>query len=115
MPNTYPNDVIQQAQEAAQAIQQIDPAFKVGDISLTALQSALGLATANQEKISSLEAQLTDQRNERGALNTALWDTLKRLRAGIKAAYGDDSSQYEMIGGTRISEKKKAPKKAPSA
>jgi len=96
-------------------MQQIDAGFKVGDISLAALENATNMALVNQEKINTVEAQLTDLRNERGALNTTLWDTLKRLRAGIKAAYGDDSSQYEMLGGTRRSERKKAVRKAPSA
>jgi hypothetical protein len=36
----------------------------------------------------------------------AAWDKVKRARAGVKAAYGDDSSQFEMIGGTRTSDRK---------
>jgi hypothetical protein len=35
-----------------------------------------------------------------------MWDKVKRVRAGVKANYGDDSSQYEMVGGTRLSERK---------
>jgi hypothetical protein len=31
---------------------------------------------------------------------------MKRVRAGVKANYGDDSQQYEMVGGTRMSERK---------
>jgi len=30
----------------------------------------------------------------------------------MKAIYGDDSSQYEMIGGTRLSERKSPARKA---
>ena len=110
-----PRDVLEQAQDALQALQQINPNFQVGDISLSALENAIGLVTSKQAQISAVEAQLTDMRNERGTLNAALWDTLKRLRSGIKAAYGDDSSQYEMIGGTRLSEKKRPVRKAPEA
>ena len=35
-----------------------------------------------------------------------MWDKVKRVRAGVKANYGDDSQQFEMIGGTRTSERK---------
>lgn len=109
--NSYPKDVIEQARKVAQAIQQIDAGFKIGDISLAALENAIGLANANQQKMLSLQAQLTDVNNEGTTVNVALWDILKRIRAGIKAAYGDDSSQYEMAGGTRMSEKKKGGRK----
>jgi hypothetical protein len=34
---------------------------------------------------------------------------------GVKAHYGDDSSQYEMVGGTRLSDRKTRTHKAPTA
>jgi hypothetical protein len=103
---------MQQAKQVVEAIQHIDANFKVGDgVSLAALQNAMGLVEANQGKINSLQAQLTDEFNQRVTANTALWDMVKRIRGGIKAAYGDDSSQYEMAGGTRISERKKGGRK----
>ena len=36
-----------------------------------------------------------------------IWDVVKRVCAGVKAIYGDDSSQYEMVGGTPMSERKR--------
>lgn len=42
----------------------------------------------------------------REAAHEDLWDTVKRVRARVKGIYGDDSSQYEMVGGTRLSEGK---------
>ena len=109
---TFPKDVIEQAQKVEQATQQINPGFKVGeDVSLAALRNAIALASANRNKITSLQAQLTDALNERVTVNTALWDMVKRIRGGVKSAYGDNSSQYEMAGGTRMSEKKKGGRK----
>ena len=49
------------------------------------------------------------------ALYTTIWDKVKRVRNGMKAIYGDDSSQYEMIGGTRLSERKAPARKAAKA
>src|SRR3972149_11255307 len=61
-----------------------------------------------EEQMTNLENQLTNLRNQRDAINQFLWDKVKRGRAGVKANYGDDSSQYEMVGGTRLSERKSA-------
>lgn len=55
-----------------------------------------------ESEMSRLEAQLTDKRNQRDTLYTQIWDKVKRVRNGVKGIYGDDSSQYEMIGGTRL-------------
>ena len=77
-----------------------------GTLNAAALTADITSATALQAQISNLETQLTDLRNKREALNLSLWDKVKRIRAGIKAAFGDDSSRYEMIGGTRTSDRK---------
>ena len=53
-----------------------------------------------------METELTDKRNQRDDVCVTLWDQVKRARSGMKAIYGDDSSQYEMIGGTRVSDRK---------
>jgi hypothetical protein len=36
------------------------------------------------------------------------WDKLKPVRSTVKGLYGDDSSQYELVGGTRMSDRKTA-------
>lgn len=64
-------------------------------------------ATALREEMSRLEATITGLRNQRDALHTFIWSKVKRVRAGVKGTFGDDSSQYEMAGGTRLSERKK--------
>ena len=60
------------------------------------------------EQIIDLKNQLTNLRNQRDATYYSLWDLVKRVRAGLKGSFGDDSSQYEMVGGTRLSERKSA-------
>jgi hypothetical protein len=65
--------------------------------------------------VNALEAQITNMRNQRDTLYMELWDKLKRVRNGVKANYGDDSSQYEMVGGTRRSERKSPVRKAKTA
>ena len=104
----FPTDAILQAREVVQAIKNINPDFQIGDLPVSTLDNEVTQALSLQDKLSSLEAQLTDLRNQRDELNASVWDKVKRMRNGIKAAYGDDSSQYEMVGGTRLSDRKPA-------
>jgi hypothetical protein len=102
----YPPDVLKQAQDVVSAWSQIGATVTVGTLTPTILATDVTAATALESEMSKLEAQLTDKRNQRDALYTQMWDKLKRVRNGIKGIYGDDSSQYEMVGGTRVSERK---------
>jgi len=73
--------------------------------------NALAQTQAIQSQINGLELQLTDLRNKRDERLTGIWETVKRVRATVKGMYGDDSSEYELVGGTRMSERKKAARK----
>ena len=59
--------------------------------------------------------EVSTMRNKRDALNLNVWDKVKRVRAGVKAIYGDDSSQYQMVGGTRMSDRKSPTRRMLSA
>jgi hypothetical protein len=59
-----------------------------------------------------LEIQLADKRNQRELTYNGMWDKVKRVRAGVKANYGDDSQQFEMVGGTRTSDRKPRTRRA---
>ena len=111
----YPNDVLKQAQDVSGAWNQVSPTLAFGTLNAAALTADITSATALQAQIGNLETQLTDLRNKREALNLSMWDKVKRVRAGVKAAYGDDSSQFEMVGGTRVSDRKTARRKAATA
>ena len=103
---TFPNDALEQAQAVLDAWKEIDDKVTFGDATVASLTSDLAQAGTIQSQMNTFEAQLTDLRNQRDALNSAIWDQVKRVRAGVKGLYGDDSSQYEMVGGTRLSERK---------
>lgn len=108
----YPTDVVEQARSVLDAWQQINPEMTFGDLTLAMLTGDVQDTTPIEQQIINLETQLTNARNERDALYAAMWEKLKRVRAGVKANYGDDSSQYEMVGGTRRSERKAPARKA---
>ena len=102
----YPTDILEQAIDVQEAWGQIDEGLTYGTVSLAALVTDIALMRSLDHTLSSLETQLTEVRSRREAVCQAAWDKVKRLRSGIRASFGDDSMQYEMIGGTRLSDRK---------
>src|SRR5688572_12094202 len=97
----YPRDILQQAQSVLGGWNQITPVPAFGPMTAATFTTDVNAATTLDAQITALEAQLTDKRNQRAALYSGLWDKVKRIRNSVKGLYGDDSSQYEMVGGTR--------------
>jgi hypothetical protein len=106
MSKPYPTDIVSKLQTAVSTWKTIDPALKIGNLSVADLEATLGRCEALRREINSLETQLTDLRNQRDEAYGTGWSYVTRMRAGIKGIYGDDSSEYEMAGGTRRSERK---------
>jgi hypothetical protein len=111
----YPSNVLNQAQTIVSAWNQIGATVTLGTFLPAALTTDITAVNALDTQIASLELQLTNARNQRDALNVNLWDKVKRVRAGAKANYGDDSTQYELVGGTRISDRKTPRRSMPAA
>jgi hypothetical protein len=103
----YPADILAQTTEILAACQQIDPELRAGALTQRGLAEALADARDHQSQIAALEMQLTDLRNKRDEQLTQMWDAIKRVRATVKGVYGDNSSQYELVGGTRLQERKR--------
>ena len=111
----YPQDVVGQAQEVLVGWGQVSPTLVFGTLTSALLTADLTASSPIEAEISKLEIQLADRRNQRDMLYNGMWDKIKRVRAGVKANYGDDSQQYEMVGGTRTSERKTWTRKAAAA
>lgn len=110
----YPHNVLVQAQETLIGWKQIDSTQPFGTISAAALSADIETASEIKAEIDALEAQLTAKRNQRDEVHLLMWGKLKRVRLGVKANYGDDSSEYELVGGTRASDRKSFTRKAVS-
>jgi len=102
----FPTDILSQAIEVQAAWSQIDEGLAFGQLNMSALVMDMNGLRNIEHSLATLETQLTEMRNQRDALSQSSWDKVKRVRAGVKATFGDDSSQYEMIGGTRVSDRK---------
>ena len=102
----YPQDVVGQAQDVLVGWGQVSPTLVFGTLTSALLTADVTASSPIESEISKLEIQLADRRNQRDMLYNAMWDKIKRVRAGVKANYGDDSQQFEMVGGTRTSDRK---------
>jgi hypothetical protein len=116
----FPSDILEQAIDVQEAWNNIDAGLEYGTLTVGALAADINTLRGLDHSVSSLESQLTEIRNQREAICIAAWDKIKRVRAGVKATFGDDSSQYEMIGCKRLSDRKSPrrtpqPAQAPSA
>jgi hypothetical protein len=107
----FPSDVLNQAQGVLTAWNQIDQSMAFGSLNVEVMTATVSASREVEAEISRLETLLTDKRNQRDELHSDAWDMVKRARSGIKAAFGDDSFQYDMIGGTRISDRKSSARK----
>ena len=93
------------------ACKQIDPNLKPGVLTQAEFANALAEAHVIESQISELELQLMSLRNKREQRLISIWDMVKRMRSYVKGTYGDDSSEYDLVGGTRMSDRKKAVRK----
>ena len=102
----YPHDVLAQSREVLAGLGQIKPAPTFGPLNPTALTAEIDQIQAVEEQIRTHMAQLTALRDQRECLYISVWDKIKRIRFGVKSLYGDDSIQYDFVGGTRVSDRK---------
>jgi hypothetical protein len=107
----YAPDFLHQAATLVRAWSQIDMKLVIGNLTVASLSVEIEKAQALDIEISDLETTLLNKRNQRDEVYANVWDGMKRVRAAIKGIYGDNSSQYEMVGGTRMSERKSPSRK----
>ena len=108
----YPTDTLAQAQQILAAWKHTNPSLAFRELTIEALSADLSTIKAQQEKIVRLQTDLLNARNERDASCIAVWDKVKRARSGMKSVYGDDSTEYQLAGGTRLRDRKPPRRKA---
>jgi hypothetical protein len=107
MPNN-PRSNDEKMQKMLNAWQTLAAAKSFGGMTLTQFQAAAAPAQAAREKISDLEAQMTEAINERDAADQAFLAKAQLVVNGVLAdpTEGADSSLYEAMGYTRKSERR---------
>ena len=80
--------------------------IKIKDITRAATQALFDDVTALNDEAETLQRQLSDTINRRDDKAKILQGSITRARGGIRSYFGPDSSEYELAGGTRTSERK---------
>ena len=111
----FPSDVIEQGREVLVGWTQIGPGVEFGTLTSTFFASEVNSYVPLEEEITALENQLAEKRNQRETLCLSVWDKVKRVRASVRGIYGDDSMEYEFVGGKRMSERKLQARKIAAA
>ena len=85
-----------------------------GGVSATTLEASIAAAQEKLEQYNQSLAMPDQYLNEYKALVQTVKDLTSRTLNGIAAKFGEDSSEYEMVGGTRKSERKRPTRKPKS-
>jgi hypothetical protein len=85
---------------------QIGSSQALGTLTAAALTTDITAANTLVSNLSKLEIRVGCKHNQRDAALASLWNKVKRARAIVKGNYGDGCYQYNLFGGTRLSDKK---------
>ncbi len=114
---TYPKNVIELANTMLRVWRETRPNMTFGDMTAQEFSEVVVDAEKERDALETAVAQVDVQRDGRDASHIKAWNYVKRGKAGFKSAFGDDSTEYERVGGTRRSNRKKptrTPKNKPA-
>ncbi len=105
--------VIADAQERSADLRAIDPELDLGNnLTVAAYDTKIAEVQTALDAYNGLLAQADAAGNDFRTLEKELRDLSSRMLSGVKVKYGRDSNEYEMAGGTRLSDRKKKSQKS---
>jgi hypothetical protein len=105
---------LDEADMRASSMQSITATLNLGNnLSLAKFKELVAAGRAKLDDYNQTLATADQKANDVVAAEQAVRDYSGRMLAGVAAAFGKDSDEYEQSGGTRTSERKRpAPKKS---
>jgi len=103
--------LLQEAHEVKQALEKIGESVPSG-ISASEMSDRIAALEDVINQLDTLNAEQTRLVDSKTDLAQSVSDYIVQVRAAIKGILGADSYEYDMVGGTRKSERKKPKKKA---
>jgi hypothetical protein len=105
--------VLETAHHRLAGLRSITPTPDFGtSLSPAAYETLITGVSNNLDTYYQYVAALDDEQNNFEERERMLHDWNKRILAATGATYGPDSSEYEQVGGTRLSERKRPARKA---
>ena len=102
--------LLQEAGEVKEALGKIGAGLP-DSISAANVEAKIDALETAVSELDALNAEKTRLVNVKGDQAEALSDYIVRVRLAVKGLFGPDSSEYEMLGGTRASERKRPKRK----
>ncbi len=102
--------LLQEANEIKQALEQMGANVPAG-ISAAEMSNRITALESIISELDKVNAQRTQLVNSKADVAKNVSDYIVQVRAVVKGIRGADSSEYDMVGGTRKSERKKPKKK----
>jgi len=104
--------VLETTRQRLAGLKQINPAPDFGgNLNAAGGQAVITDFTGELDSYNQNVAALDEQQNVVDTKEDTANDWNKRVLAAVGARYGNYSSEYEMVGGTRTSERKRSPRK----
>ena len=102
--------LLQEAHAVKQALEEIGEGLPSG-ISASEMSGRITALEDIIRQLDTLNAETTRLINSKGDVAERVSDYIVQSRSAIKGIFGSDSYEYDMVGGTRKSERKKPKKK----
>ncbi|MCI5122236.1 MAG: hypothetical protein D3908_13810 [Candidatus Electrothrix sp. AUS4] len=103
--------LLQEANEIKKALEKIDDRLPDG-LKAADMESRMGEVESVVDELDALNADRTRLVDVKGEKTGNLSDHIVQVRSAVKGIFGADSAEYDMVGGTRISERKRPARKA---
>lgn len=103
--------LLQEANEVKLALEKIGAGVPAG-ISAAEMTARIAALEDAVNAVDSLNAERTRLVNNKADQAKNLSDYIVQIRAAVKGILGADSSEYDMVGGTRTSERKRPKRKS---
>lgn len=108
------SSVLELARQRLAGLKSIKPLPDFGvSLKLADYEADINTLSAKLDSHNGLLSQLDESQNELEALERGVSDKSVRVLSASKAQYGPDSSEYEQVGGTRKSDRKRPTSKKP--
>ena len=105
------SQVLEAARQRLAGLKSIMPPPTFGPtVTLNSYDASTAAFAGKLDSYNQAVAALDDLQNDLGTDEDNLRELNKRILSAVEAQYGPDSSEYELCGGTRTSERKKSPK-----
>jgi len=107
------SQTLEKARHILAGLKQITPTPEFGpELTEALFEAEINGYTHDLEAFNGGLADLDDQQNRLDGREQRLSDFSQRIQAAVKALYGPDSSQFEVIGGVRRSDRKRRTRKS---